>query len=159
MTRQDHTPSRMIEESVRRAGASRLDPRDTATGGAVMLDRAVAAGDAGDNLTGRELAGRAARVFDEAKRLRKVATRRQGPRATSAGVRADRALVTAATQIRLAQMTPLDRGYLHAVDLARIQVVKAEVTAAFERDAAALAVDTHRRIQDQRNRVRAEASA
>lgn len=159
MTRQDRTPAAKIEEAVRAAGASRVDPRDTSHGGAVVLDRHVAAGAAGDNLTGRELAGRARRVFDEAKRLRKVATRRLGPRAARASERADEALRTAAVQIRLAQATPLDRGYLHALDLERIQTIKAEVSRAFDADAAALAVDTHRRIRDQRLRVDAEGRA
>jgi len=66
-------------------------------------------------------------------------------------------LRTAAAQIRLAQATPLDRGYLHALDLPRIQTIKEEVGRAFAEDSAALAVDTHRRILDQRQRIRAEA--
>lgn len=151
--------TRAIEEAVRAAGASHVDPRDTSRGGPVVLDRSVAGGREGRNLTGRELAARARRVFDEAKRLRKVATRRQGPRAASAAQRADDALRTAAVQIRIAQATPLDRGYLHALPLERIQTIKAEVSRAFDADAAALAVDTHRRIRDQRLRVDAEGRA
>lgn len=56
-------------------------------------------------------------------------------------------------------MTPLDRPYLHALSLDRVQDAEAEVVAAFVKDSAALAVDTHRRIQDQRMRAKVEAEA
>jgi hypothetical protein len=134
------------------------------TAGAVDLSRdAIAARrkakaetqrDGGYN--GSELIDVAARVFDEAKRLRKVGDRRAGRRAAAAYERADQALLTASVQIRLAQLTPLDRPYLHHLALDRIQKVKEEVQRAYHADAAVLAVDTHRRIQDQRNRRRAE---
>jgi hypothetical protein len=106
--------------------------------------------------TGAQLVAAADRVFNEAKRLRKVANGRSGRRAQRASDKADEALRTAATQIRAAQKTPLSRGYLHALALDEIQRLKTEVSRAFDEDPAALAVDTHRRIQDQRNRMRAE---
>lgn len=107
--------------------------------------------------TGREMLDIAARNFNEANRQRKVATNRLGRRAEKAQAKADEWLRTAATQIRISQATPLDRPYLHALSLDRIQRIKGEVVAAFNKDSAELAVDTHRRIHDQRNRVRVEA--
>jgi hypothetical protein len=149
-----------IETAVQRAGRTRLDRRDTTD--AVDLSReAISARQRaelrGGDATGAQLVTRADLVFSQAKRLA-----RQAQRASTARRRAkldatsDEALVTAATQIRIAQLCPLDRGYLHAVDLSRIQTVRAEVAAAFDEDPAALAVDTHRRIQDQRMRVKTE---
>jgi hypothetical protein len=110
-------------------------------------------------LTGTQLIDRAAQVFDVANRLQKQTQRTPaGRRRDQVNARADEALRTAAVQIRIAQATPLDRGYLHALDLPKIQQTKAEVGRAFDTDPAALAVDTHRRIQDQRNRRRVEGA-
>lgn len=146
-----------IEQAVQAANRSSLDPRETRLSAVPDLSRsAIAERRTNESFTGRQLIGRAASVFDEAKRLQKVALGRSGSRAQRASDKADDALRVAATQIRLAQLVPLDRGYLHALSLDRVQTVKAEVVRAFDTDPAALAVDTHRRIQDQRNRVRAE---
>lgn len=147
-----------VERAVQAAGRTRVDHRDR-TGATDLSPAAIAARkqqpDGG--ATGRELVDRAARVFGEAKRLAKVATKRNpGPRREKASARADDALRTAATQIRIAQCCPLDRGYLHALDLERIQTIKAEVGEASLADPGALAIDTHRRIIDQRQRISAE---
>lgn len=149
---------RDVEQAVASAGRSQLDPRDTRLNAVPDLSRdAIAARRTEASLTGRQLIGRAAAIFDEAKRLQRVALGRHGLRAQRASDRADDALRTAAAQIRLAQLVPLDRGYLHALAHDKIQTVKAEVSRAFDQDPAALAVDTHRRIQDQRTRTRHEA--
>ena len=155
-----HTPADLdrIANAVRDAGRSRLDHRERTAGVDLSADAIAARREAGGaGLTGRELAGRARDTFNRAKQLRTVANRRMGKRAVRAAEQADKALLTAAAQIRLAQLTPLDRGYLHALSLDKIQTVQAEVSRAFDQDAGALAVDTHRRIEDQKMRVRAEA--
>lgn len=104
--------------------------------------------------TGREMIQAAASVFDRAKQLRKVGDRRPpGKRRQRAHDKADEALATAAAQIRIAQAIPLDRAYLHAMTLDRIQEIRGEVAAAMGENPAALAVDTHRRIQGQRSRA------
>lgn len=152
-----------IEQAVARAGRTRvdgriIDPAADLSRGAIAARRIAKAqtGQAG-GLTGHQLVLAAIDVFAQAARLAKVATRRGAfGRALRASERADEALRTAAVQIRLAALTPLDRGYLHALDLATIQTVKADVVKAYNEDEAALAVDTHRRIDDQRARVRAE---
>lgn len=106
--------------------------------------------------TGAELVDVAAGVFDGAKRFAKLAARRdRKSRADAASKRADQALVAAAIQIRVAQLCPLDRPYLHALSLDRIQNVRDEVAKAFEAGAPELAVDTHRRIQAMRMKVKA----
>lgn len=148
-----------VEAAVRRAGASRVDPRDTRSAPAatdLSLDAIRTRQKSGGGMTGWELVNTAAAVYREAQRLAKLATTRSGKRAERASSKADEALRTAAAQIRLAQACPLGRPYLHALDLAKIQTIKDEVGRAFMDDPAALAVDTHRRIQDQRNRQRAE---
>lgn len=146
-----------IEQAVAAAGRTRLDGRDPAA--ADLSPAAIAARRTGDSLTGLQLVYRAAAVLQEANRLRRVANARSGRRAASASGRADDALRTAAVQIRLAQLVPLARGYLHTLALDRVQTVKEEVGRAFDRDPGALAVDTHRRIQDQRARIRAEGAS
>lgn len=153
-----------IAEAIRAAGRTRLDARDTRTQAAVDLSaQAIAARHVADaagdgDCTGRELVARAGRVFAEAQRLAKVASKRgPGRRGAKASRVADEALVTAACQIRLAALCPLNRPYLHALTIEQIQTVQAEVTAAARVDIAALAVDTHRKVRDQRNRLRAEA--
>lgn len=146
---------RAVEQAVANAGRSSVDPRETQLGGPVDLSAdaiAARAAAGGGGLTGRQLYQNARRVFERAQTLRK----RRRPAALR---KAGEALQTAAVQIRLAQMTPLDRGYLHALDLPRIQTVQAEVGRAFANDPAALAVDTHRRIRDQRLRIAAETGA
>lgn len=109
--------------------------------------------------TGQQLITVAAGVFDQANRARKQADRTPpGHRRQKLEALADEALRTAALQIRLAQLTPLDRGYLHALDLPRIQTAREDVGRIFAADPAALAVDVHRRIADQRQRLRAEGA-
>jgi hypothetical protein len=146
-----------IARRVAAAGRSKIDRRDLRTGAVDLSPDAIAARRraGGGGPTGRQLGETAARVFDQAQKLAKIAQRPGRPsRRRRASEQADAALRTAAMQIRLAQLTPLDRGYLHALDLERIQTIEQEVGRAFDRDAAALAVDTHRRINDQRTRVR-----
>lgn len=129
--------------------------------GAAITKRREAQQDPQKNPTGRELIARAARVFDAAQKLQKTANRRPpGARRTRRlNEQADEALRTAALQIRIAAMTPLERGYLHALSIERVQAAETEVVDAFVKDSAALAVDTHRRIRDQRLRARIEAEA
>jgi hypothetical protein len=106
--------------------------------------------------TGRELVDVAAGVFDRAKRFAKLAQKRsRGSRADAASRNADQALVHAAIQIRVAQICPLDRPYLHALSLEQIQDVRDQVAKAFDKGAPELAVDTHRRIQSMRMKVKA----
>jgi hypothetical protein len=105
--------------------------------------------------TGRELTSIAADALQEANRLAKVTmSRPPGRRRDRASAKADQMLMQAAAQIRIAQLCPFDRGYLHALDLEQIQRVKDQVARAFQTDPGVLAVDTHRRVQDQRNRIR-----
>lgn len=108
--------------------------------------------------TGRELIDIAGRQLEEANRLRAIATRRSDNRLrrAQASRAADEHLIRAALQIRLAQATPLDRGYLHHLSLDRVQNVREEVAHAFADGPADLAVDTHRRIEEQRTRRRRE---
>jgi hypothetical protein len=109
--------------------------------------------------TGRELTEIAGRGLQEANRLAKVTmSRPPGRRRDRASRKADATLLQAATQIRIAQLCPPDRGYLHALDLGQIQTVKDEVTRLFHQDAGALAVDTHRRLQLQRTRLSKETT-
>lgn len=106
--------------------------------------------------TGRELAATASQVFNRAKQLRKIAERRKpGRRRQTAERRADEALQTAATQIRIAIDCPPDRPYLHALSLKQIQEIKRYVIAYYNQDPAALAVDTHRMIQRYRRNTAA----
>lgn len=154
-----------IEAAVARAGRTRVDGR-TLPGAAdlsrdAIAQRRIAKAQSGQDggLTGHQLILAAVEVFDQAKRLARVAQRRGAfGRASRASDRSDDALRTAAVQIRLAAVTPLDRGYLHALDLQTIQTIKSEVSRAYDVDEAALAVDTHRRIEDQRARARAETA-
>lgn len=149
-----------IARRVRRAGASRLDRRDIpGTGGVDLSPEAIAARRAagGGGHTGAELIDRAGRVLDRANQLAKVASRGKSRRAQRASAAADQALLTAAKQIRTAERTPLDRGYLHALTIEQLQTVDAEVTKAMREDSAALAVDTHRRIREQKLRRMREA--
>lgn len=108
--------------------------------------------------TGRELITVAGKIFAEAKRQARVAGQRSGKRAQRARAQADQALMTAAAQIRLAQICHLDRPYMHTISLEQIQQAKAEAEHAYQADPAALAVDTHRRIQAQRQRIQQGAS-
>lgn len=123
--------------------------------------RREAESDPQKNPTGRELIARAGRVFEQAKKLQKIASRRPpgSRRSRRMSDDADEALRSAALQIRIAAMTPLDRGYLHAISLDRLQAAEDEVVAAFVKDPAALAVDTHRRLRDQRTRAKIETEA
>lgn len=109
----------------------------------------------GTNATGRQLIFRAARVFKQAEKLTQLALSRPpaSRRARRLHDQADDALRTAAVQIRIAAATPLERGYLHAMPINKLQDVEEEVARAFAHDPAALAVDTHRRIKQQRLRA------
>lgn len=121
---------------------------------AARAEQRAKGGDSGGH-TGFELIRISARVFDRAKQLRKVAQQRPpGARREKAERRADEALVTAATQIRIAGMTPLDRGYLHVLTVGQLEHAKRDAIAGYEQNPAALAVDTHRRIQTERRRVK-----
>lgn len=105
--------------------------------------------------TGAELLDVASRVFRQARRLRKTAERRPpGQRRERLERAADEALVTAAVQVRLCERVPAGRPYLHALSLQQIQAAKDDAARAYETDPAALAVDTHRRINAQRDRQR-----
>lgn len=150
-----------IAAAVRAAGRTRLKAGATRTNAAVDLSReAIAARTDGENVTGRQLVARAGSVLERANALAKQASscdNRVMRRRLSDT--ADQALVTAAVQIRLAQLVPLDKPYLHALTLEQVQTVKAEVTTVAALNLAALAVDTHRRIADQRQRIRAEGAA
>lgn len=144
---------RALEDREIRSSQSLVDLSPNA-----IAKRREAATDPEKNPTGRELIARAARVFDAAQKLQKTASRRPpGARRTRRmSERADEALRSAALQIRVAAMTPLDRPYLHALPLDRVQAAEEEVVRAFANDPAALAVDTHRRIRDQRMRAKIE---
>lgn len=150
-----------IERAVQRASRTSLDHRDSsgadlsAAGRAARLQAKAKTGRDG-GFTGRELIQAAAGNFKEAQRLAAVARRRRRRSSKSADRRSEELLLNAAAQIRIASVCPLDRPYLHALTLDRIQTAKAEVQRAADVDIAALAVDTHRRIQDQRQRIRAE---
>lgn len=126
-----------------------------------ITKRREAESDDQKNPTGRELIARAARVFDAAQKLQKTANHRPpGARRTRRmNEKADEALRTAALQIRVAAMTPLDRRYLHALSIESVQAAEDDVVRAFLFDPAALAVDTHRRIRDQRMRAKIETEA
>lgn len=122
---------------------------------AIAARRRAAAKLGGDGAghTGSELIDVSARVFDRAKQLQKAANARpRGKRREKLDRKADEALLTAATQIRLAGMTPLDRGYLHVLTIKQIENARRQAIALYDRDPAALAVDTHRRIQIERRR-------
>lgn len=151
-----------IERAVQRAGRSSVDPRDGSA--ADLSPEAIEARRRADlkggDATGLQLLERADLVFSQAKRLQRQASRASSRRRMGRlSEKADDALRTAATQIRIAQACPLNRGYLHALDLGKIQTIKAEVGKAFDDDPGALAVDTHRRIQDQRMRAKVERGA
>jgi hypothetical protein len=107
--------------------------------------------------TGRELVRVAGEVLNRAVKLQREANRKRGSRrGRRLDDEADRALMTAALQIRLAQWVPSDRPYLHVLDLPRIQAAREEVFAFVrERGTAELAVDTSTRIREQRLRHRA----
>jgi hypothetical protein len=134
------------------------------TGGVDLSAKAIAARARARERTGsdggytaRQLIERSDLVFARAKRLAKVAGRTPGRRGEKASAKADDALRTANLQLRIAQATPLDKGYLHHLSLERIQILTDEVVALFKEDeGATLAVDTHRRLQDQRMRLKAE---
>jgi hypothetical protein len=68
----------------------------------------------------------------------------------------EEALVTAAVKIRIAQATPLERSWAEHLDHAKVQTIKNEVAAAMGYDQGALALDTQRRVREQRIRVRTE---
>lgn len=154
-----------IDRAVQRVSRTRLDPRETRTQARVDLSpAAIAARQAAElrdgNLTGAQLIERAKRVYERSTQLAKTALHRPpGRKREKASAKADEALVTAAVQVRIAELTPLDKPYLHALDLEQIQVVQAEVKRAAGVDIAALAVDTHRRLISQRNRIKAERGA
>lgn len=109
----------------------------------------------GKNATGRQLAARAGRVLAQAEKLtRQLLQRPPNARRTKRmHAAADDALRTAAVQIRIAARVPLDRGYLHALDIRAIQDIEEEVARLFAADPAALAVDTHRRVREQKLRA------
>lgn len=158
---------RQIADAVANAGRSSVDPRETRLSGAADLSPAAIearrktkdAGGGEGGPTGFELYQRARRVFDRAQQLQRTAERRPpGKRRQAALRKAGDALVSAAAMIRLAQATPLDRPYLHALALDKVQTIEAEVHHAAGEDIAALAVDTHRRINDQKHRIGVERS-
>lgn len=111
--------------------------------------------------TGSELIDAADVVLKRAHRLQQAANGRRA-RGKRTGARklddqADLAMVQAAVQIRIAALTPLDRPYLHVLGLDQIQNVREAVAVTFnEVGSAGLAVLTHRMIDDQRARRRAE---
>lgn len=144
---------RDVAAAIHRAGRQSIDPRvhqavpDLSTA-------AIAERRRQREITGAELIDLADRVYHRAALLAKVASRstssrRRRDRASAA---ADQALVTAAVQIRLAELTPVTTSYLHAVSIDQIQTVKADVSRVAGEDMAALAVDTHRRIAAQKTR-------
>lgn len=148
-----------VRRNVARAGRSSIDHRERTAAVDLSLDAIAARKTAGDRQrTGRQLVDIADAVFASAKRNARMANdaKRTPRRRRKLSEKADEALVHAAVQIRIAQACPLDRPYLHALSLDKIQTIKAEVVRAFDEDDAALAVDTHRRILDQRTRVRGE---
>lgn len=160
--------SREIEQAVKRASRSSIDHRDPTL--ADLSPEAIRAraeakaqahmtGQPDGGWTGYQLVKKAAEFLDIANRNMRIARGRQGARRARAEHKADEALRAGATCIRLAGATPLATGYLHALTLDKIQTCKAEVGKAFDEDPGALAVDTHRRIQDQRARVRAEGAS
>lgn len=110
--------------------------------------------------TGRELTKTADEILQAALGLRKRAGTVDN-RVERAKLirRAQEGVLTAATQIRIAQRCPVDGGYLHHLTLTQIQECEREARAVIREDRApywgALAVDTHRRIAEQRERARA----
>lgn len=167
MGKRSRLREREIEDAVRRAGRTSVT-RAGVVGQGVDLSPAAAAARArasertgrDGGYTGRELIEQADLKLARANRLAKVAQRTTGhrKRRAKADRDSDELLLAAAVSIRLAELCPLSRPYLHALALPQIQTVKGEVTAAFQADPGALAVDTHRRINDQRTRVRNELS-
>lgn len=110
--------------------------------------------------TGRELIHLAGQVFDQANRLMKVAQNRPAGRRRDAALRnATKAMLTCAVQLRIAERTPLDKGYLHHLSVQDIQRCEAEVHQAAATDIAALAADAQRRLNDQRLRARTEGAS
>lgn len=159
--------SREIEEAVKRAGQSSIDHRDPTLADlspeairarAEIQAQAHRTGQPDGGWTGDQLVKKAAEFLDIANRNMRIAKGRVGKRRARAESKADEALRAAAVCARLAGATPLQTGYLHALTLDKIQTCKAEVAKAFDQDAGALAVDTHRRIADQRARIRAEGA-
>lgn len=150
-----------IAAAVRAAGRTRLKPSGTRTNAAVDLSlEAIAARTDGENVTGRRLVALADEVMQHANKLAKRARGQDNlVQRRRLSDTADLALVTAAVQIRLAQLVPLDKPYLHALSLEQVQTVKGEVTTVAALNIAALAVDTLRRIAEQRQRIRAEGAA
>lgn len=106
--------------------------------------------------TGRELVENAAAVFEQAKRLAKLAQDREAKgkrsRAAAASRRADEALVTAATQAQLALLCPPQKPYMHALTLEQVQEAKDRSARLLDEDDAALAVQVHRWIREGRQR-------
>lgn len=157
--------SREIEDAVQRAGRSSIDPRapsladlspEAIRARAEARAQAHMTGQPDGGWTGYQLVQKAAEFLDVANRNMRIAKGRVGKRRARAERKADEALRAGAVCARLASATPLATGYLHALTLDKIQTCKAEVAKAFDQDAGALAVDTHRRIADQRARIRAE---
>jgi hypothetical protein len=113
-------------------------------------------------LTAREMGDQAGRVLDAAHRAQRIAAKRRGGRREDAARRrAAEALLTAAVQIRLAAATrDLERRPLHALTVQQVQAAEADVRRIIADDTreqwGALAVDTHRRVQEHRARCRQE---
>ena len=107
-------------------------------------------------MTGRQLVASAGAHLKNANRQARIATGRTGARKAAAERKGKHALLTAAVQIRIAERVPADRGYLHHLTIQQIQKCEEEaqrLVAGDEWDRwASLAVDTHRRIQQERSR-------
>lgn len=116
---------------------------------------AIARAHGGPN--GRQCIYRARDQLDESQRL-SAAARKRHRKQRRAAARA--ALAGAAGAVRIAALTPLDEGYLHALTLQQLQAVRAEVEEAIgdgrpERWRELL-LDTGRRVQAQLDRIREE---
>lgn len=110
--------------------------------------------------TGRQLIVAAGGVFDRANQLLKVSQKRPpGPRRNAAAQKAVQAMLTCSVQLRIAERTPLDKGYLHHLTVQQIQACEAEVHRLAAQDFAALAADAQRRLNDQRLRARTEGAS
>lgn len=107
-------------------------------------------------LTGRQLVASAAARLKNANRKMRIAAGRSGARADRAVQQAKHEALNAAVQIRIAERVPADQGYLHHMTIQQIQACEAEarkIVADNDDEAwAALAVDTHRRVQQERTR-------
>jgi hypothetical protein len=115
-------------------------------------------GNGPQGLTGRQMGQRARSVLEAAQRARRTGNKRPaGARRNAALKKSAEALVTAATQIRIAAATPLDKGFLHHLSINEIQDIEREVhrlaAGGTDEAMALLAVDTHRRVEQEKVRA------